>query len=59
MDTNTSFHYVAYVNIDGVIWEIDGRRSQPLNKGECAAQEDFGAKIATLLKGYSQMGGEV
>ena len=54
IDENTSFHFVAYVNVDGMIWEIDGRRSQPLQKGECAAQEEFGPKIASLLKGYAR-----
>ena len=54
MDENTSYHFVAYVNIEGTIWEIDGRRSQPLQKGPCT-QEDFGIKVSALLKGYTTM----
>ena len=52
MDTNTTYHFVAYVNLEGTIWEIDGRRSLPLQKGPCT-QEDFGIKISALLQGYT------
>ena len=45
---------MSYVNVDGMIWEIDGRRNQPLHKGECTPEE-FGVRIASLLKGYAQM----
>lgn len=54
MDANTAFHFVAYANIEGTIWEIDGRREKPLQKGACTS-ENFGLKIAELLKGYTQM----
>ena len=27
MNENTAYHFVAYVNLDGKIWEIDGRRN--------------------------------
>ena len=53
-DNNTKFHFVAYVNLDGNIWELDGRRSNPLHKGECTS-ENFGLKIAEMLKGYTEM----
>eukprot|EP00806_Schmidingerella_arcuata_P004527 Macronucleus_5108.p1 GENE.Macronucleus_5108~~Macronucleus_5108.p1 ORF type:complete len:178 (+),score=41.81 Macronucleus_5108:1-534(+) len=54
MDENTRFHFVAYVNLAGTIWELDGRRSAPLQKGDCT-NETFGIKIAELLQGYVQM----
>ena len=54
MNVNTSYHFVAYVNLQGTIWEIDGRRSAPLQKGPCT-NEDFGIKVSALLKGYTQM----
>ena len=54
MDENTAYHFVAYVNLEGTIWEVDGRRAQPLQKGPCT-NEDFGIKIAELLKSYTQM----
>ena len=54
MDSNTAYHFVAYVNLEGVIWEVDGRRNKPLQKGSCT-QEDFGLKISALLQGYIQM----
>ena len=52
MDENTAYHFVAYVNLEGTIWEVDGRRAQPLQKGPCT-NEDFGIKIAELLKSYT------
>ena len=30
MNEQTSYHFVAYVNLEGRIWEIDGRREKPL-----------------------------
>ena len=54
IDTNTSFHFVAYIQKGGTIWEIDGRRAQPLQKGECAPDQ-FGVRCAELLKGYVDM----
>ena len=35
MNENTAFHFVSYVNLEGSIWELDGRRSKPLYKGPC------------------------
>lgn len=54
MDENTRFHFVAYVNLSGIIWELDGRREHPLQKGECT-NETFGTRIAEILQGYAQM----
>ena len=54
MDSNTRFHFVAYVNLEGTIWELDGRGSAPLLKGSCS-DGDFGIKIAQLLQRYTQM----
>lgn len=52
MDESTSYHYVAYVNRQGTIWELDGRRAHPLQKGSCTS-EDFGVKVASILQGYT------
>ena len=30
MNADTTYHFVAYVNLEGRIWEIDGRRERPL-----------------------------
>ena len=54
MDENTRYHFVAYVNLENNIWEMDGRRNLPLNKGPCT-QEDFGLKMAEMLKAYTQL----
>ena len=54
IDNATAFHFVSYINLDGNIWELDGRRSNPIHKGECTA-DTFGVKVAELLKGYTQM----
>ena len=34
MDHNTRYHFVAFVNKDGHIWELDGRRQTPLHKAK-------------------------
>ena len=54
MDANTAFHFVAYVNRGGTIWELDGRRNKPLQKGTCD-ETNFGSQVAKLLKGYVNM----
>ena len=33
-DHATRTHFVTYVNIDGHIWEVDGRREGPIHKGD-------------------------
>ena len=48
MDSNARSHYVTYVNLDGHIWELDGRREAPILKGDCTA-ETFGEKIGELI----------
>ena len=48
MENAPPCHYVTYVNLDGHIWEIDGRRAAPLLKGDCTA-ETFGEKVGELL----------
>ena len=34
IDNATRFHFVTYANVEGSLWELDGRR-EPVYKGEC------------------------
>ena len=32
-DHDEAFHFIAYVPVDGVVWELDGMRRQPVRLG--------------------------
>jgi len=34
-DEDESFHFIAYVPLNGVLWELDGLRRQPVRLGNC------------------------
>ena len=42
------------MNIDGHIWELDGRRDTPIHKGDCTP-EKFGETISKVIKNYVDM----
>ena len=54
-DSSTSYHFVTYFNIEGTIWEIDGRRKPPLSKVGTAHADFGGLRIAELLQRYIQI----
>jgi ubiquitin carboxyl-terminal hydrolase L5 len=40
-----TFHFIAYVPVRGVLWELDGLRRQPVRLGSCT-DEDW-VQVAT------------
>ena len=32
-EADESFHFIAYVPVDGMVWELDGMRRQPVQLG--------------------------
>ena len=42
------------MNLDGHIWELDGRRDGPIHKGDCT-QDKFGECVGNIIKNYVAM----
>lgn len=39
MDKEDDYHYIAYVHIDGYIWELDGLQPEPIRLSACTRDE--------------------
>lgn len=56
-DAQTELHYVAFVQVDGDLYELDGRQSSPINLGPCqpdllrAATQVIKQRIASFENG--------
>jgi hypothetical protein len=44
-ESEETFHFIAYVSVNGVLWELDGLRRQPVRLGKCT--DDDWVQIAT------------
>lgn len=51
------FHFVAYSSIGGILYELDGLQSAPLNHGSCT-QEEFPEKLVPVLRRRIERYGE-
>ncbi|KAF9186385.1 hypothetical protein BGZ50_002480 [Haplosporangium sp. Z 11] len=52
-----AFHYIAYVYIDGYVWELDGLQARPERLKACGAEdwvEEARLQLATRMKSYDQ-----
>lgn len=38
-EADDAFHFIAYVPVNGVLWELDGLRRQPVRLGNCKDEE--------------------
>ena len=63
-EDNVDLHYVCYVKSqDNNLWELDGRRKGPLNRGKLSADEDvlsdkaLDLGVRSFLKRESEAGG--
>lgn len=63
-DDNVDLHYVCFVkSAKNNLWELDGRRKGPLNRGELAADEDVLSEraldlgVRSFLKREAEAGG--
>ena len=54
MDSQTKFHFIAYVHQNGKVWELDGRGQGPVYKAECA-KEAFGVTVSQILESYTKV----
>ena len=53
MDVHTQFHFVTYVCKAGKVWEIDGRRDNPVVKADCPSLQEFGVIVSGILQKYT------
>lgn len=51
---NARSHFVCYVNKDGNLWELDGRRATPINKGKMES-DNLGIEVSKVIKKYIEM----
>ena len=63
-DSDVDLHYVCFVKSDkNQLWELDGRRKGPLNRGELAPDEDVLSEkaldlgVRSFLKRETEVGG--
>lgn len=45
-------HFVAFVQVDGSIYELDGRKEFPINHGPISKPDDFLEKAVDICKDY-------
>ncbi|TNV75846.1 hypothetical protein FGO68_gene3249 [Halteria grandinella] len=52
----TSSHFVAYVMGEGGrLWELDGRQSEPVLKGQLEEGEHLGVRVSSIVQRYIDM----
>ena len=44
-------HFIAFVEVDGCLYELDGTKDQPINHGECKTEEVL-SKSCTVIKQF-------
>ncbi|KAG0267614.1 hypothetical protein BG011_002922 [Mortierella polycephala] len=52
-----AFHYIAYVHIDGYVWELDGLQARPERLRACGAEkwvEEARIQLATRMQSYDR-----
>lgn len=44
-------HFIAFVSVDGALYELDGRKERPVNWGPCS-EDELLSEAAAACKGY-------
>jgi len=46
-----AYHFIAYVPVGGILWELDGLKKQPINLGSCSAgSEDWISMVKPKIR---------
>jgi len=43
------FHFIAYIHVDGTLWELDGLKKQPVRVRSCS-QEDWTTHVGPTVR---------
>lgn len=49
-ETRTDLHFVALVRSAGRVWELDGRKSRPVDRGPSDAEEGFLGDVTKIVR---------
>lgn len=49
-DTNVNLHFVAFVHVDGCLYELDGRKKFPINHGQSSKETFLTDAVASCKK---------
>ena len=52
-------HFIAFVEVDGTLYELDGRKSAPINHGACQSNELLSKACGVIQKFMERDPGEV
>jgi hypothetical protein len=45
---DTNIHFVCFVQKNGILYELDGRREFPQNRGECQPEEVLKVRFSSF-----------